>query len=337
MKDRQDRAEQGVLSKEVSRREFLKKATSGAAGLTALFALGPRAKANAQSPSASGGSRVYFTADISGKGLLAAYRALGVTASGKVAVKLHMGERGNTNYLNPAFLRDLVTTVNGSFCDSNTYYGGARGTTANHLAVAKEHGFTYAPVDILDTDGSARIPIPGGVRLKEAIVGKHILDYDWIVSVAHFKGHSMAGFGGSFKNMAVGIASPEGKAAIHGEGNRGGFSSSGDSFFEKIIEYNAAMVNAKKGRILFINVLNNLSVSCDCDAGAPKATMPDIGILSSTDPVALEKASLDLIYARPQAERKDLVERIESKGGVYQITYAEKLGLGTQKYQLVRL
>jgi uncharacterized Fe-S center protein len=289
------------------------------------------------STASAGGSKVYFTAHISGRGILAAYNALGVPVSGKVAIKLHMGERGNTNYLNPAFLRDLATTVKGTFCDSNTYYGGARGTTESHLAVAKEHGFGYTNIDILDADGSARIPVTGGNRLKEAIVGKHILDYDWIISVAHFKGHSMAGFGGSFKNMAVGIASPEGKGAIHSENGQGGFSSAGESFFEKLIEYNAAMMGAKKGKILFINVLNNLSVSCDCDSNAPKAEMPDIGILSSTDPVAIERASLDLIYARPASERKALVERIESRGGVYQITYAEKMGLGTQKYELVRI
>jgi uncharacterized Fe-S center protein len=234
-------------------------------------------------------------------------------------------------------LKDLVTKTKGTFVDSNTYYGGARSTTAGHLAVAKEHGFTYAPVDILDSDGDTKLPVNGGKQLKEAIVGAHIRNYDWIVSVAHFKGHSMAGFGGTFKNMAVGIASPAGKGAIHSNGTSGGFSSTGEPFFEKIIEYNKAVIDSKGGKILFINILNNLSVSCDCDGRAPKPTMADIGILASTDPVALEKASLDQIYAKPERERHDLVERIESRGGVHQIVYAEQIGLGSQNYQLVKI
>jgi uncharacterized Fe-S center protein len=203
--------------------------------------------------------------------------------------------------------------------------------------VAKEHGFTYADVDILDADGEKRIPVNGGRQLKEAIVGGHILNYDWIISVAHFKGHSMAGFGGTFKNMAVGIASPAGKGAIHSDGAKGGFSSSGEPFFEKIVEYNKAVIDALGGKILFINILNNLSVSCDCDSRAPKADLPDIGILSSTDPVALEKASLDQIYAQPENLRKSLVERIESRGGVHQINYAEQIGLGSKSYELVMI
>jgi uncharacterized Fe-S center protein len=327
---------------EMSRREFIKKA---AAGVAALSLLGnkafedtiPERNGEVRQTQAPGASKVYFTSDISARGLLAAYKALGVSVAGKVAVKLHMGERGNTNYLNPALLRSLVAETGGTFTDSNTYYGGARSTTAGHLEVAREHGFSYAPVDILDADGDLSLPVRGGRQLKEAIVGAHIKNYDWIISVAHFKGHSMAGFGGTFKNMAVGIASPRGKGAIHSNGSGGGFSSSGEPFFEKIIEYNRAVIDSKNGKILFINILNNLSVSCDCDARAPKATMADIGILSSVDPVALERASLDQIYARPEGERKDLVNRIESRGGVHQIVYAERIGLGSQKYELVRI
>ncbi|MDR2618228.1 MAG: DUF362 domain-containing protein [Treponema sp.] len=286
---------------------------------------------------AAGGSKVYFTSDISARGLLAVYRALGVPVSGKVAIKLHMGEPGNTNYLRPELLRDLANTVKGSFVDSNTYYGGRRGTTAAHLQAAKDHGFTYAPVDILDSEGEVKLPVKDGKNLQEAILGSHIMDYDWIISVAHFKGHSMAGFGGTFKNLAVGIASPAGKGAIHSGAGGGRFSSSGELFFEKIIEYNKALMDAKAGRMLYINVLNNLSISCDCDAGAPKADMPDIGIMASLDPVALEKASLDQIYSRPAGERRRLQERIESRGGIHQVIYGEKIGLGSQIYELVRL
>ena len=283
----------------------------------------------------AGGSKVYFTTDISSKGLLAVYRALGVQASGKVAIKLHMGEPGNQNYLRPELLRDLTDTVKGSFADSNTAYGGRRGNTASHIQAAKEHGFTYAPVDILDAEGTVKLPIKNGKHLGEALLGSHIMNYDWIISVAHFKGHSMAGFGGTFKNLAIGIATPEGKRTIHSNPGAGMFSSSSETFFEKVIEYNMALLDAKPGRVLYINVLNNLSVDCDCSARAPKATMADIGIMASLDPVALEKASLDQVYAR--SDNKDLVERIESRGGIHQIIYAEKMGLGKQAYELIKL
>ncbi|GHV64085.1 hypothetical protein AGMMS49587_15740 [Spirochaetia bacterium] len=285
----------------------------------------------------AGGSKVYFTGDISGKGLMAVYRALNTPVSGKVAVKLHMGEPGNENYLRPEIVKDLVLSVNGSLADSNTYYGGPRGMTAGHLLAARDHGFTFAPVDILDSEGDVRIPINGGFRLKEAVLGGHIMNYDWIISVAHFKGHSMAGFGGTFKNLAIGIASPQGKKAIHDNEGGGMFSTTGEAFFEKIIDYNAGLMQAKQGRMLYINVLNNLSISCDCDARAPHPDMADIGILASLDPVALEKASLDQIYARSEEERRHLAERIESQQGVLQVIYAEQKGLGSQQYELIKL
>ncbi|MCL1817411.1 MAG: DUF362 domain-containing protein [Spirochaetaceae bacterium] len=304
--------------------------------LLAFFAagLGAAPPARTETP---GGSKVYFTQDISARGVLEAYKRLGVSVSGKVAIKLHMGEDGNTNYLRPELLRDLVTSVKGTFADSNTLYGGKRSTTQGHLAVAKDHGFTYAPVDILDSNGETRLPVKGGKRLSEILVGANITGYDWIISVTHFKGHAMAGFGGSFKNMAVGIASPAGKRAIHAEGpNAGMFSSSGEAFFEKVIEYNKGLIDAMNGKVLYINILNNLSVDCDCNGHAAKPEMKDLGILASTDPVALEKASLDLIYTAPETERAHLVERMESRNGIYQIIYAEKLGLGSQKYELIR-
>jgi len=281
----------------------------------------------------AGGSKVYFTTDISAKGLLTVYKALQVEVSGKTAIKLHMGEPGNQNYLRPELLKDLVAEVNGSFTDSNTYYGGRRTNTAGHLAAAKEHGFTYAPVDILDANGETRLPIKNGKHLQEARMGSGVMNYDWIISVAHFKGHSQAGFGGTFKNLAIGIATPAGKGIIHGGSL---MSAGGDSFHERIIEYNMALMDAKPGRILYINVLNNLSVDCDCSARAPLATLADIGIMASLDPVALEKASLDQIYASPANERRQLVERIESRNGIHQIIYAERMGLGSQEYELIK-
>ncbi|MDR3336626.1 MAG: DUF362 domain-containing protein [Treponema sp.] len=286
---------------------------------------------------AAGGSKVYFTRDISGSGLLAAYKALGVPVSGKAAIKLHMGEPGNTNFLAPEIVMGLAGEVKASLVDSNTYYGGSRGTTSGHLQAAKDHGFTFAPVDILDSQGEVRLPIKNGKHQKEAILGSHIMDYDWVISVAHFKGHSQAGFGGTFKNLAIGIASPSGKGSIHNKAGGGRFNENGEPFFEKIVEYNKALMDAKPGKMLYINVLNNLSVSCDCDARAPKALMGDIGILASTDPVALEKASLDLIYGSPEEGKRHLIERIESRGGIHQIIYAERLGLGSQQYELIRL
>jgi len=285
----------------------------------------------------AGGSKVFFTTDISGKGVLDVYRALGVPVSGKVVIKLHMGEPGNENYLRPELVRGLADTVKASIADSNTAYGGTRGTTANHLQVAKDHGFTFAPVDILDADGEVRLPVRNNKHLKEAILGSHIMNYDWIISVAHFKGHSTAGFGGTFKNLAVGIATPAGKRAIHSDPGGAMFSTRGENFHEKVIEYNKALMDAKPGKMLYINILNNLSTDCDCSARAPRSTIADIGILASTDPVALEKASLDLIYARPANERKALVERIESRGGIHQVIYAEKMGLGSQTYELIKL
>jgi uncharacterized Fe-S center protein len=281
-------------------------------------------------------AKVFMSSDISAKGLIALYNALGVKVSGKAAIKLHMGEPGNTNYLNPEIVHSLTVAVNGSFVDSNVYYGGPRATTAGHLQAAKDHGFTFAPVDILDDEGEVHLPIKGGKHLKEAIFGAHIMNYEWIISIAHFKGHPMAGFGGTFKNLAIGVASVNGKKAIHTNGPGSDmWSCTGEPFFEKIIEYNKALMDAKGDKMIYFNVLNNLSVDCDCIAEAAHSTIADIGILASHDPVALEKASMDQIYAQPEQERHDLVERIESRNGAYQIACAEKIGLGSQEYELV--
>jgi len=281
-------------------------------------------------------SVVYMTRELTPTALLAIYTKLGRPATGKTAIKLHMGEPGNTNYLSPELARDLVLSVNGTFVDSNTYYGGGRTTNEDHLKAARDHGFTYAPVDILDAEGEIKVPVNGGNRLKEAIIGSHYKNYDFIISLSHFKGHEMAGFGGSFKNMAVGMASVKGKEAIHGEpGNPWG--STTEAFLEKVVEYNKAIIDEMGDRIIYINVLNNLSVNCDCDANAAPPKMKDIGIMASLDPVALDKASVDMIYAAPEEERKDLVERIESMNGLHVVNYAEKMGLGSSNYKLVNI
>jgi len=323
----------------MKRRDFFK--TAGVAALPVITAGQLNSCcASGTDKKAEGGQlpKVFMTKDISGKGLMALYKALGKTATGKVAIKLHMGEPGNVNYLRPEIVRDLCMAVNGSFVDCNVYYESPRATTEGNRQSALDHGYTFAPIDILDSEGEVRFPIKGGVRLKEAIFGSHIVNYDWIISVAHFKGHAMAGFGGTFKNLAIGLATPDGKREIHtkGEGTDQ-WSCVGQPFLEKIIEYNKCLLELRGDKMLYFNVLNNLSTACDCDRNAPLPTMPDIGMLASTDPVALDKASLDQIYARPEDERKVLVEHIEGRFGVYQVIYAEKLGLGSQKYELITI
>jgi len=321
----------------MKRRDFFK--TAGAVALPVISA-GQLSSCNSSGsenkPETKNLSKVFMTKDISGKGLMALYNALNKPVSGKVAIKLHMGEPGNVNYLRPEIVRDLCKAVNGSFVDCNVYYESPRATSAGNKQAALDHGYTFAPVDILDSEGEVRFPIKGGQRLKEAIFGSHIVNYDWIISVAHFKGHAMAGFGGTFKNLAIGLATVNGKREIHTKGpGTDAWSSVGQPFLEKIIEYNKCLLELRGDKMMYFNVLNNLSIACDCDSNAPHPSMPDIGMLASNDPVALDKASLDQIYARPEAERKELVERIESCFGVYQVIYAEKLGLGSQQYELI--
>jgi uncharacterized Fe-S center protein len=277
-------------------------------------------------------SKVYMTKNITPEGLMAVYKALGREATGNVAIKVHMGERGNTNYISPDLVRDLVLSVNGTFVDSNTYYPGSRSSTAAHLETAKEHGFTYAPVDVLDADGEISLPINGGIQQTEAIIGSHYKNYDFIISIAHFKGHGIAGFGGTFKNLAIGMASVRGKGIVHGGQI---FGTPQEVFLENVAEYTKAVADDKGDRILYINVLNNLSVSCDCDAHAPAPEMADIGILSSLDPVALDKASVDQIYASPDPGKQHLIQQIESRNGTLVLNDAERLGMGSQNYELV--
>lgn len=280
-------------------------------------------------------SKVFMTTNITSEGLMKVYNSLNRPAKGKVAIKIHMGEPGNKNYISPNLIRDITLQVNGTFVDANVYYGGPRSTVAGHLQAAKDHGFTYAPVDILDAEGEVLIPIKNGTRLKEAVLGSHYTNYNFIISIAHFKGHSMAGFGGTFKNLAIGMATPKGKGIIHRNQGGGAWSSSGEVFLEKVAEYTKAVADDKKDNIVYINVLNNLSVDCDCAANAAHPLMNDIGILASLDPVALDKASVDLIYKAPREESRHLISRIESRKGTHLLDYAEKLGMGSQKYELV--
>ena len=285
-------------------------------------------------------STVYMTADISSKGLMAVYNALGRKATGKVAVKINTGEAGDTYYLHPNLIKGLVQSVKGTIVECNTAYGGSRANTAMHLQVAKDHGFTsIANVDIMDADSSTSLPVKNGMHLKEDLVGSHIKNYDSMIVLSHFKGHVMAGFGGAIKNMSIGIASSKGKLRIHGAGASitSIFSSSAsqDDFLESMAEAAKAVADYEGNHIMYINVMNNLSVDCDCDSNPAAPTMKDIGILASLDPVALDQACVDFVYKAPDG--KDLIERIDSRNGTHMLDHAQEIGLGSESYNLVQI
>ncbi|WP_440946028.1 DUF362 domain-containing protein [Methanosarcina sp. T3] len=287
-----------------------------------------------------------MTTDISSEGLMAVYEALGRdgTGTGKVAVKITTGEPGGHYYLSSYLIKDLVQSVNGTIVECNTAYGGGRAETAMHKQVAEDHGYTaIAPVDIMDEEGSISLPFENGKHLKEDLVGSHFENYDSFIILSHFKGHAMGGFGGAIKNMAIGVASAEGKAFIHSGGESTDLNdiwniftnTEQDVFLESMAEAIGAVMYSLGDNIVYINVMNNLSVDCDCDSSPSEPTMEDIGILASLDPVALDQACVDLVYAAPDGQ--DLIERIESRNGVHTLDYAEELGLGSQEYELVIL
>ena len=280
---------------------------------------------------------VYFTRDISPAGLQRAFDALGVVPAGNVAVKLSTGERGS-NFLKPELIGDLVQSLDGTIVECNTAYGGQRSSTENHLQVAADNGFTaIAPVDIMDADGDMSLPVNGGTHLTEDIVGSHLDNYDWMLSLAHFKGHAMGGFGGALKNLSIGVASPAGKMLIHSGGTSTSSwgSPSQDAFLESMAEAAGAVKEHMGENIAFVNVMNRLSVDCDCDTHPAEPEMADIGILASTDPVAVDTACVDLVYAAPDGEA--LIRRMESLNGPHILDYAQSIGVGTKGYELVDL
>ena len=286
--------------------------------------------------------KVYMFTKISAENLVKIYEALGREATGKVAVNLSTGEPGGHNFLQPALIKDLVKKVNGTIVECNTAYGGGRANTENHLKAAKEHGFTaIAPVDIMDADGEVALPVKGGKHLKEDFVGSHYLNYDFTIILSHFKGHAMGGFGGAIKNMSIGIASSGGKAWIHSAGKTKGDPWGNlppqDDFLESMAEAAKAVADHCGDKILYISVANNLSVDCDCDASPEDPKMGDIGILASLDPIALDKACTDLVRASEDHGKIHLIERIDSRHGMHTLEYGEKLGIGSQKYELVKL
>ncbi|MDR1866790.1 MAG: DUF362 domain-containing protein [Treponema sp.] len=294
---------------------------------------------DSQAPAAAGGTpAVYFTRDISPAGLEAVFKALKRDARGRVAVKISTGEPGGRNFLQPALIKDFVQSVNGALVESNTAYGGRRASTVAHRQAARDHGFTaIAQVDILDADGETKLPVKNGTHLKENIVGSHYKNYDFWVILSHFKGHAMGGFGGAIKNMSIGIASPAGKSWIHSAGasRTNPWGGQQNAFLESMAEAAQSVADDRGEQILYINVMNRLSVDCDCSSNPAEPDMHDIGILSSLDPVALDKASVDLVYAAPDG--RSLIQRIESRNGLLTLNHAAKIGLGSLNYQLVHL
>lgn len=295
--------------------------------------------------------KVYMTSDISADGLVKVYEALGVKPEGKVAVKISTGEPGGHNFLQPALIKDLVQKVNGTIVECNTAYTGKRYTSEEHWQAVKDHGFLdIAEVDIMDEKGEVKIPVQDTTHLKFNLVGQNLQNYDFMINLAHFKGHAMGGFGGVLKNQSIGIASANGKAYIHTAGKtvkkedmwENIFKTEQDHFLESMAAAAQSVHEYFDGgeSIIYINVMNNLSVDCDCNAHPADPTMKDIGILASTDPVALDQACLALVFAVVPEEGNDnqpLIERINSRHGTHIVDYAEQIGLGSKKYELINI
>lgn len=292
-------------------------------------------------------SKVYVTREITPDALVRIYQALGVEATGRVAVKISTGEPGGHNYLKPELIEKLVKTVNGTIVECNTAYGGKRSNTEDHLKAAEDHGFTrIAKVDIMDAEGDFRIPVRDTTHIKYDIVGNSLRNYDFMINLAHFKGHAMGGLGGVLKNQSIGVASANGKAYIHTAGYTSNVSElwqhidNQDGFLESMAAAAQGVSDFFHGKVLYIDVMNNMSVDCDCDANPEAPKLKDYGILASTDPVALDQACVDIIFNMKPSEGNDnapLIERISSRHGTHTIDHAEKIGLGSKTYKLVNI
>ncbi|MBR3181363.1 MAG: DUF362 domain-containing protein [Eggerthellaceae bacterium] len=317
-------------------------ATSGGAASSAASGSSDSASVQNTESDASNGSNtplVYFTRALDSAGLQAVFAAIGKgLGDGNIGVKLSSGEPGGNHYLKADLIADLVHAVNGTIVECNTAYGSKRSSTEAHYQVAEDHGFIdIADFQIMDEDGSLSLPVEGGLHLSENLVGAHFADYDGFLVMSHFKGHQMAGFGGALKNISIGMASREGKLLIHSAGeNRESWSSaSTPDFLESMADASKAVLVAQPN-MLFVNVMNNLSVDCDCDSNPAPPKMADIGILASADPVALDQACVDLVYASDD-DSADLIARIESLDGPHVLEAAETLGVGSRAYDLVEI
>lgn len=284
-------------------------------------------------------SIVYFAKDITPENTLKLYEALHITLPGKVAVKLHSGEVGNQNFIRPPFWKPMIDYVKGTIVECNTAYEGKRNTTKDHWETMKLHGWTdIAAVDIMDEDGEIVLDVLEGQTIQKNFVGSHMEQYDSMLVLSHFKGHPMGGFGGALKNISIGIASAHGKAYIHGAGDEEKiWTSDHDEFLESMADAAKSILNYFGGKMAFINVMANMSVDCDCCAVAEDPAIADIGILASLDPVALDQACLDLVYASKDPGRDHLLERIESRNGIHTVEAAEKIHAGSREYELVTL
>ncbi len=290
-------------------------------------------------------AKVYFIREITPENIIKAYAALGKKLPGKVAVKLHSGEKGNQNYLRPEFVKDMINYVHGTVVECNTAYEGARNSTEKHRELIKEHEWDkYFPFDLLDAEGPDMVlDIPNGKILKKNYVGKNLANYDSLLVLSHFKGHAMGGYGGALKQLSIGCASSAGKTLIHTAGvtddQKELWSNlpEQDKFLEAMADAASSVVDYFKGNAVYINIMKNISVDCDCDGNASAPCMQDIGILASLDPVAVDQACLDLVYNSNDPGRDKLIERIESRHGVHTVEAAASLNVGTREYELINL
>ena len=285
-------------------------------------------------------TKVYFSRTITAEKVLELYKMLGVSLPGKVAVKVHSGEKGNQNFLKPDFWKPMIDYVNGTVTECNTAYEGQRNTTEKHVKLIKEHGWCdYFDFDLLDAEGPDKVlEIEGGKVIKKNYVGKNIEKYDSMLVLSHFKGHPMGGYGGAIKQLSIGVASSYGKAYIHGAGEPAKiWTADHDLFLESMADAAKSVIDYFKGNIIYVNVMKNMSVDCDCCAKAEDPCIKDIGILVSDDPIAIDQACIDLVYACSDPGKPHLIERIESRNGVHTIEAAAKLGYGSREYELIEV
>lgn len=288
-------------------------------------------------------AKVYFTSVLEPRSLVKLYEKLGVKLPGKVAVKLHSGEEGNQNYLKPDFVKEVINHVNGTVVECNTAYEGERNTTEKHQKLMEKHGWSkHFDVDILDAEEEMTLTNENGTKIKKNIVGKNMENYDSMLMLSHFKGHPMGGFGGALKNMSIGLASSEGKGYIHTSGKENStfnelMNADHDSFLMSMADACKTITDYFKENIIYINAMVNMSVDCDCCAVAKDPCMKDIGILASTDPVALDQACVDLVYNSTDPGKDHLIERIESRNGLLTIESAEKQNVGSREYELINI
>ena len=285
-------------------------------------------------------STVYFSRTITPDAVLRLYKLVGKELPGKVAVKVHSGEKGNQNFLRPDFWKEIIDYVGGTVVECNTAYEGARNTTPKHLALLEDHGWNrYFTVDLLDAQGpDLELPIPGGKVIHKNFVGKDIANYDSMLVLSHFKGHPRGGYGGALKQLSIGVASSYGKAYIHGAGDpKQLWTADHDSFLESMADAASSVVEYFRGNAVYINVMKNMSVDCDCCAVAEDPCLADMGVLASTDPVAIDQACIDLVYGCDDPGKAHFLERVESRNGVHTIESAAALGIGSREYELVEV